>query len=520
MAPLAALLLLSSSLLSTAAAADGTLLWNINKNTANEAAQLKNRGLGLRRRSGGTLSVSLGNAEQAGLYYANISIGTPPQDLSVQIDTGSSDLWVPSVQAAMCNDASLGGCAGGAFNQSQSSTFVVVEQNQFNISYVDGTGSSGDYFEDILTIGGGTIKNFEMGLALDTSIGVGIMGIGYNISEANVDTGNRTIYPNLPFAMADAGLINANAYSLWLNDLDATTGSVLFGGIDTKKYTGDLIAVEVYPTEGRQVTSFTVAFTSLSATSSSGSDQLTPSGYAQAAVLDSGTTITLLPNDVIDAVFAELGASVSDKLGVPVVPCSLANNPGTLNYGFGGSGGPTIKVAMSQLVTPLGSSSGEDLTNAKGETLCELGIQAAGTLPVLFGDTFLRSAYVVYDLDNNQIALAQTDFNSTDSNIVPFASMGAPIPSATLASNELAVTATGTGIPRITAATGTDVATATYNPTAGYSASSGFQSTQTATSGKKSAAPPVPEPFGGAVTLMMGLMSVGVLLGMGGFAWL
>lgn len=300
---------------------------------------------------------------------------------------------------------------------------------------------------------------------------------------------------------------------------DATTGSILFGGIDTKKYTGDLIAVEVYPTDGRQVTSFTVAFTSLSATSSSGSDQLTPSSYAQAAILDSGTTITLLPNDVIDAVFAELGASVSEKLGVPVVPCSLANNPGTLNYGFGGSGGPTIKVAMSQLVTPLGFS-GEDSTNANGETLCQLGIQAAGTLPVLFGDTFLRSAYVVYDLDNNQIALAQTDFNSTDSNIVPFPSMGAPIPSATLASNELAVTATGTSIPRITAATGTGIGTVTYNPTAGYSAASGFQSTQTATSGKKSAAPPVPEPFGGAVTLVMGLVTVGVVLGMGGFAWL
>jgi hypothetical protein len=45
------------------------------------------------------------------------------------------------------------------------------------------------------------------------------MGIGYNTSEANVGSGNGTIYPNLPFAMADAGLINANAYSLWLNDL-------------------------------------------------------------------------------------------------------------------------------------------------------------------------------------------------------------------------------------------------------------------------------------------------------------
>lgn len=58
-----------------------------------------------------------------------------------------------------------------------------------------------------------------MGLATQTTIGVGIMGIGYNSSEANVGTGNGTVYPNLPYAMANAGLIKANAYSLWLNDL-------------------------------------------------------------------------------------------------------------------------------------------------------------------------------------------------------------------------------------------------------------------------------------------------------------
>lgn len=58
-----------------------------------------------------------------------------------------------------------------------------------------------------------------MGLATDSSIGIGIMGIGYNTSEANIGTGNGKIYPNLPIAMATAGLINANAYSLWLNDL-------------------------------------------------------------------------------------------------------------------------------------------------------------------------------------------------------------------------------------------------------------------------------------------------------------
>jgi len=112
MAPLASLLLLSSSLLSVVAATDGTLLWNIHKNAANEAAQLKGRGL--RRRSGGTIQADLGNAESQGLYYANVSVGTPPQQVSVQIDTGSSDVWVPSTQAALCHDASEGGCPGGS----------------------------------------------------------------------------------------------------------------------------------------------------------------------------------------------------------------------------------------------------------------------------------------------------------------------------------------------------------------------------------------------------------------------
>lgn len=106
-------------------------------------------------------------------------------------------------------------------DQTQSSTYDVVEEGQFNISYVDGTGSSGNYFQDTFSIGGSTIKSFEMGLGLQTTIGVGIMGIGYNVSEANVGSGNGTIYPNLPYALADAGLINANAYSLWLNDLRA-----------------------------------------------------------------------------------------------------------------------------------------------------------------------------------------------------------------------------------------------------------------------------------------------------------
>ncbi len=276
----------------------------------------------------------------------------------------------------------------------------------------------------------------------------------------------------------------------------------------------------MYPTRrSRQISSFTVAFTSLSASSSSGSDQITPPNYATAAILDSGTTITLLPDDVAQVVYEELGATYEQSLGAAVVPCVLGSNTGFLTYGFGGVGGPSIKVQVSDLVLPLVDSRGNSPTYTNGQRACQLGIQAAGDLPVLFGDTFLRSAYVVYDLINNRIALAQTDFNSTGSNIVAFASSGAPIPSATNAPNEAAITqtATATGNPKVIATAVGGSAVPTYDPNAtGLNAASGFAATATSTpksGNKKSAGPLGPEPFVWSQvlvgTLCLGLMGLG-----------
>lgn len=305
-------------------------------------------------------------------------------------------------------------------------------------------------------------------------------GIGYANSEANVFTGNGTSYPNLPIALVDAGLIVTPAYSLWLDDLEASTGSILFGGIDTKKFTGDMQSVKVYPNSNSgNVTSFTVAFTSLKATSSSGSDLLTPSDFAEPAILDSGTTLTLLPDDIAQMLFEDLGAVNEEQLGVVVVPCTLGDNSGKLEFGFGGASGPVIAVPVSELVLPLTLPNGRTPKFENGDDACQLGIQPAGDLPILFGDTFLRSAYVVYDLANNMIGLAQTDFNATGSNVVQFASMGAPIPSAAAATGQVGVSQTETGIPRVAestaAADGTGVVpNSAATSTGGLNAADGF----------------------------------------------
>ena len=47
-----------------------------------------------------TAEVQLSNLKA--LYLLNVSVGTPPQQLQVQIDTGSADLWMPESGKTLC----------------------------------------------------------------------------------------------------------------------------------------------------------------------------------------------------------------------------------------------------------------------------------------------------------------------------------------------------------------------------------------------------------------------------------
>ncbi|KAL2158006.1 hypothetical protein VTH06DRAFT_4816 [Thermothelomyces fergusii] len=480
-----------------ASAVNGVVQWDIRRTHRQEELQRLNRRL--RKRDDSVLEV-ITNEKIRGGYFATCKVGTPGQDLTLQLDTGSSDIWVPDSTARVCREIGGEGCALGTFNPNKSSSFEVVGEGLFDIEYVDGSSSRGDYFTDVFAIGDVSVQNMTMGLGLRTDIAYGLVGVGYAFNEAIVGKTQSldSAYPNLPIQMVNQGLINTVAYSLWLNDLDASEGSILFGGIDTKKYKGELTRIDIYPTGQSLFTSFRVALTSLEASSPSGKDTLTSQAFPIPVVLDSGTTLSYLPTDLATQAWREVGALYLPEVEAAVLPCDMQFSKGTFSFGFAGPNGPRITVGMDELVLDITDGPAPKFLSGpyKGRDVCQFGIQNFTSEPFLLGDTFLRSAYVVYDLVNNQIAIAPTNFNSTKSHIVPFPSMGAPIPSATVAANQQEVTR----VPTVT------------EPA--YSARQGFMESAT---GEENLAPGMPAAWGMGQMLIVGVTTALTALGSGLF---
>jgi len=239
-----------------------------------------------------------------------------------------------------------------------------------------------------------------------------------------------------------------------------------------------------------------------------------------------GTTLTYLPGRLVEDIYYAVNAA-EDQDGNIYVACSLRDdNPKmTFNFGFGGTSGITIAVPVNELVFDLTGvfSTGGVVPQIDGisGTPCAFGImdgdsEGSSSGPYILGDTFLRSAYVVYDLKNNLIALAQTNFNSTTSSIVEFQASATSIPNVSGVASSAQVTETNTGLvggagtPKTS--TGAGSATQTTSISKGGSTGTGAAAS-TSSSTKSSAAPGTVPALDVEGLFVLGLSSVFAVLG-------
>jgi hypothetical protein len=373
-----------------------------------------------------------------GGYYSEFSIGTPPQKLSFHLDTGSSDTWVNSVDADLCTNERLQSnieYCSATFDPEDSSSYELVDRNGFNITYLDGRNIAGDYFNDTVTLGDIKIENQQLGLATSSVRGTGLMGLGY---KANVAA--STEYPTILDNMVSQGVISTHAFSMYLNDIKSEAGTILFGAIDSKKYIGDLAILPILSgasTEGgpEETPHYAVRLDNFTVNVPDGADAVrAPMSSRAAAILDSGSTISILPDTAVDPIFEHFNVrSIQGSLS-HFADCALADDDDDYSFDFGFDG-KTIRVPLREmLINPFSDLEQAAIKRTPDyedyfsgfDSVCLFGLTRSSEFSisdrnfVLLGDTFLRSAYVVYDQVNNEVGIAQANLRSTDEDIHEF----------------------------------------------------------------------------------------------------
>ncbi|KAG0179082.1 hypothetical protein DFQ28_006092 [Apophysomyces sp. BC1034] len=315
-------------------------------------------------------------------YVGVIGIGTPPQKFSMDFDTGSSDIWIPAASCVQCTGHPL-------FDPSASSTFKPSNANQtWQLQYGDGSGVIGVTGTDTLDLGGLKPKDQVIGLVSFETLDLmqdefldGIFGLGFpSISY----TGMKT--PAVQ-SMHQQGIIDKAIVGFWLGHAhDGGAGEVIFGATNPEHYEGPFKYIPVTDKKYWQV--------ELNDVFVDGQSIMAGSNGSFGAILDTGTTLIVLPTQLSRAIHATIsGAQYSAKYGWRV-PCTSTSNK---------------KVAFRLGQTDF-SFSVQDLAReqfpADDPSLCFSGIAEAPVPLAIIGDTFLRSYYSVYDYDNARVGLA------------------------------------------------------------------------------------------------------------------
>ncbi|KAH8899940.1 acid protease, partial [Thozetella sp. PMI_491] len=318
-------------------------------------------------------------------YTIELGLGTPAQSVVVQLDTGSTDFWVNPNCANINTATSTSFCNSlPRFTPADSSTFKSLGES-YQLRYGSGNASI-DWATETIALGAGKITGQQFGVASNSfSEPFGILGIGPNIG------GSHPQYSFFIDTLATQGLTASRAFSLDLRGIESTDGSIIFGGIDTKKYSGALEKLPIIPeSEAPDGNRYWVSLDGIDLVSDSGVSTAI-SSTPIAVLLDSGSTMSTLPVSVFNAIAKNFPTATLDASGLYTVDCAVTSQAGTVDFTFAGK---TIKVAYKDFVWHAGS-------------FCVLGVEGSDTAIPILGDTFLRAAFVVFDQDNQNIHIAQ-----------------------------------------------------------------------------------------------------------------
>ncbi|XP_042363792.1 pepsin A-like [Plectropomus leopardus] len=305
-------------------------------------------------------------------YYGVISIGTPPQSFKVIFDTGSSNLWVPSIY---CNSPACNNHA--KFNPSTSSTYKHSSAS-LNIQY--GTGSMiGLLGYDTVMVGGLAVTNQIFGLSTSEAPFMqymradGILGLAYPRLAAS---GATPVFDN----MMTEDLVKQDLFSVYLSSNSQQGSVVTFGGIDSNHYTGSITWVPLSRDLYWQITVDSVTVNG---------QVVACSGGCQ-AIVDTGTSLIVGPQSSISNINSRVGAYSQN--GDYMVNCNnIAQMPDV-----------TFHIQGQEFTLPASA-----YIHQSQYFGCRTGFGNGGDSLWILGDVFIRQYFAVFNRGQNMVGLAK-----------------------------------------------------------------------------------------------------------------
>jgi len=318
-------------------------------------------------------------------YYGPIEIGTPGQIFNVIFDTGSSNLWVPSIHCPIWEVACR---LHSRYDSSKSSTYK-ENGTKFEISY--GSGSmSGFLSTDTTCIAGVCAADqtfaeatHEPGLAFIAAKFDGILGMGFK--EIAV-LGVTPVFDN----MVEQGVVEEPVFSFWLNrDPNAEHGGeLILGGSDPEYYTGDMTYV---PVERKGY--WEIKMDAMN----SNSNNVGCSGGCT-AIVDTGSSLLVGPTAETNAINKMIGGKeIVPGKGQYSVDCATIDSLPTVDFVIGGQ---TFQLSGSDYILKI---------TQMGQSQCISGFMGMD-LPMgpwwILGDVFIGKFYSEFDMGNARVGFA------------------------------------------------------------------------------------------------------------------
>ncbi|KAF2159236.1 hypothetical protein M409DRAFT_71135 [Zasmidium cellare ATCC 36951] len=364
------------------------------------------------------------------VFLANVLVGG--QEYSLVIDTGSSDPWL-AVTDFSCydpiDDAPLDQylCEfGPLYHSTQSSTFVPIADQNFNISYADGEYLTGSLAYESFRMAGIDVPNQQFGVVDQAAwygdgISSGLVGFAYRTltsayagSDPTSDRKGRTMLYNPLFVNMYENEGVPTVFSMAIDRIQSNGGVLAIGGIPDIPHAPYWANTEIHPvsvntTSGEPVYEFYTIDVDGFAISTSTSTQFNPYdndnpyktplvGNDTDVIVDSGTSLCYVPDDV--------AAELADAFDPPATWDAST-------YAYFVDCDATAPVFGVSIEEKIFFVNAEDIIIQINDNLCVTGIQPnLGGLNIL-GGTFMKNVLTVFDIGAEQLRFAARQFYPT-----------------------------------------------------------------------------------------------------------